>query len=173
MDKRLQAAVEKAGFVAAFGMFMVEGGATGTPVVFVPGEDGTGTFRDFGFYEDGDSAFEDARKLMDNNPDNVLYQVMSFDGYANLHSGRTDALTIDLRVYRAQPRSSEVEFSMTVICPYRNASDPKGFAIYSPKLSECSASEAMHESIFKHFYLGIAAYKAEKFDWFRYLDESI
>lgn len=173
MDNWLQAAIEKAGFVAALGMFMVEGGATGTPMVFVPGEDGTGTFRDFGFYEDGDAAFKDARKLMDDNPDAVLYQVLSFDGYANLHSGRTDALTIELRVYCAKPRSGEVEFGMTVVCPYRNANDPKGFAIYSPKLSECSGSEAMHESIFKHFYLGVTSYKAEKFDWFKYLDESI
>lgn len=172
-DDTLQAAIRSAGFVAAWCMFMVEGGADGAPTVFVPGADGAGTFRDFSFYSDADSAFKAAYGLMDGNPDKAPYQVLSFDGFANLHTGRTDALTMDLRVYGGKPPSRQVEFHMTVICPYRNANDPKGFAIYSPKLSECSAADAMHGAIFKHFYLGIASYKSTTFDWFKYLDERV
>lgn len=173
MESTLQAAIQKAGFVAAWGMFMVAGGANGAPTVFVPGEDGTGAFRDFSFYGDAQSALKAVHDLMDKNPDNAPYQVLSFDGYANLHTGRTDALTIDLRVYCAKPLSSQLEFSMNIVCPYRNANDPKGFAIYSPKLFECSGSEAMHKAIFKHFYLGVASFKSQEFDWFKYLDESV
>ena len=98
---------------------------------------------------------------------------MSFDGYANLHTGRTDALTIELRIYANTPPTAQQAFTIVVACPYRNAGDPKGFAIYSPKLLECSATAAVHSAIFKHFYLGIKEFKVSEFDWFKYLDERI
>ena len=159
--------------MAAWCMFAVEGGATGAPTVFVPGEDNGGTFTDFGFYSNAESASAAAQSKMETNPDRVPFQVMSFDGYANLHTGRTDALTIELRIYASERSSMQQGFTMTVTCPYRNASDPKGFAIYSPKLLECSATAEMHSAIFQHFYLGIAEFKAQDFDWFKYLDERI
>lgn len=173
-DNQKALAISKAGFMAAWSMFLVEGGATGAPRVFVPGEGDTETLRDFSFYDTIESATAAANSLMETNPQNAPFQVMSFDGYANLHTGRTDALTIELRIY-AGKRSSmqEVDFKMMVACPYRNANDPKGFAIYSPKLLECSAEAAMHSAIFKHFYLGIEAFKVKEFDWFKYLDERI
>jgi hypothetical protein len=175
MDKVLKSAIERAGFTAAWAMFMVEGGANGAPTVFVPkeGEGEAGMFMDFSFYGDGEAAFQAAHGQMQGNPNAAPYQVMSFDGYANLHTGRTDALTIDLCVYAANPVSSDIRFKLTVICPYRNAGDPKGFAIFSPKVTECSAPTAMHDAISKHFYQGVASYKSQTFDWFEYLDEGI
>lgn len=173
LDELSALAIQKAGYMAASCTFMVEGGATGAPTVYVPGEDNAGVFRDFSFYDSAESALTAANSLMENNPDHVSFQVMSFDGYANLHTGRTDALTIDLRIYAGERPSKQVGFSMSVACPYRNASDPKGFAIFSPKLLECSAGAAMHSAIFKHFYLGIEAFKVKEFDWFKYLDERI
>ena len=173
LDELRALAIRKAGFMAAWCMFAVEGGATGAPTVFVPGEDNGGTFTDFGFYSNAESASAAAQSKMETNPDRVPFQVMSFDGYANLHTGRTDALTIELRIYASERSSMQQGFTMTVTCPYRNASDPKGFAIYSPKLLECSATAEMHSAIFQHFYLGIAEFKAQDFDWFKYLDERI
>lgn len=171
LDDQWALAIRQAGFVAAWGMFAVEGGSTGAPTVFVPGEGEKGTFRDFKFYGSAESALAEANSLMETNPDNVPFQVMSFDGYANLHTGRTDALTIELRIYAGRQSSKQDAFTMRVACPYRNANDPKGFAIFSPKLLECSAATAMHSAIFKHFYLGIGKFKVKDFDWFKYLDE--
>jgi hypothetical protein len=166
-------AIRKAGFMAAWCMFSVEGGATGAPTVLVPGEGNAATFRDFSFYGTAESASAAAQSILETNPDRAPFQVMSFDGYANLHTGRTDALTIEMRIYASEGSSMQEGFTMTVVCPYRNASDPKGFAIYSPKLLECSATSAMHSAIFKLFYLGIAEFKVQEFDWFKYLDERI
>jgi hypothetical protein len=167
-------AIREAGLMAAWSMFAVEGGATGAPTVFVQGEGNKGTIRDFSFYDTVESATAAANSLMENNPENAPFQVMSSDGYANLHTGRTDALTIELRIYAGEQFSSPAEsFTMTVACPYRNANDPKGFAIFSPKLLDCSVPTAMHSAIFKQFYLGIEEFKVKEFDWFKYLDERI
>ena len=173
LDTQTALALQKAGFVAAKCMFMVEGGSMGAPTVFVPGQDNAGTFTDFSFFDSTESATAAAQSLMDHNPNHVPFQVMSFDGYANLHTGRTDALTIELRIYANTPPSAQQAFTIVVACPYRNAGDLKGFAIYSPKLLECSATAAVHSAIFKHFYLGIREFKAAEFDWFKYLDERI
>jgi hypothetical protein len=145
----------------------------GAPTVLVPGKDGTTEFRDFSFYDDGAAAAKAAAAIMDQNPDKAPYQVLSFDGYANLPTGRTDAMTVELRVYRADRGRSDAEFRMTVACPYRHARDAQGFAIYSPKLIECSGIELEHRTLFKHFYRGVASFKAGTFDWFKLLDESV
>lgn len=173
LDPQMALAVRKAGFVAAWCMFMVEGGSVGAPTLYVPGPGETGTFRDFSFYDSADSAIAAAHGIMQSNPDRVPFQVMSFDGYANLHTGRTDALTIELRIYASSASPSQVAFSIVVACPYRNANDPKGFAIHSPKLLECTAAADLHSAIFKYFYLGIKEFKAKEFDWFKYLDERV
>ena len=173
MDDVLKTAIGCAGFMAAWAMFMVEGGANGAPTVFVPAAGEGGTFKDFSFYDDAKSAFQAAYGLMKGNPDGAPFQVMSFDGYANLHTGRTDALTIELSVYAPKPSSDQTRFELTVICPYRNAGDPKGFAIYSPKVTESSAPDGMHDAISRLFYQGVASYKSNTFDWFGHLDESI
>ncbi len=173
LDDQQALAIHQAGFVAAWCMFVVAGGTNGAPTVFIPGEGKKGTFRDFSFYDSVESATAAANSLMETNPDNAPFQVMSFDGYANLHTGRTDALTIELRIYAGGRSSGQDAFSMHVACPYRNANDPKGFAIFSPKLLECSAATAMHSAIFKHFYLGIEGFKTNDFHWFKYLDERI
>ncbi|MES2947766.1 MAG: hypothetical protein V4858_04410 [Pseudomonadota bacterium] len=174
LDAPTALAIRKAGRTAAWSMFMVEGGSSGALTVFVQGEGDAGTFRDFSMYGSQDSAFEAAHSRMETNPDQAPFQVMSFDGYANLHTGRTDALTIELRTYTGERSSNQAEsFTMSVACPYRNANDPKGFAIYSPKLLDCSAEAAMRSAIFKHFYLGIQEFKVKEFDWFHYLDERI
>ena len=173
IDAQWALAIRKAGFVAAWCMFAVEGGTPGRPTVFVPGEGGKGTFIDFGFYETAESALKGASDQMDVNPDKQPFQVMSFDGYANLHTGRTDALTIELRIYAGGQFVKHGGFTMKVACPYRHANDPKGFAIYSPKLLECSGDAAMNGAIFKLFYLGVEEFKAADFGWKKYLDESV
>lgn len=175
LDAQTAQAANRAGFVAAWCMFMVAGGSTGKPTVFTPGQgDQGGLFTDFGFYDTLEAGIAAASTKMSQNPQQAPFQVMSSDGYANLHTGRTDALTIELRIYGAPPTAArEVVFKMMVSCPYRNAEDPKGFAIFSPKLVDCSGSALMHSAIFKHFYLGIQEFTVNDFHWSKYLDERI
>jgi hypothetical protein len=128
---------------------------------------------DFAFYNTSESALEEAHRRIETNPGGVPFQVMSFDGYANLHTGRTDGLTIELRIYASGQYARQEALTMKIVCPYRNGTDAQGFAIYSPKLLECSAPAAMHAAIFKDFYLGLQKFKVNDFEWSRYLDERI
>ena len=173
MDAQWALAIRKAGFMAAWCMFAVEGGAPGKPTVLVPGEGDSATFIDFGFFGTAEAALQGAADRMEVNPEKVPFQIMSSDGYANLHTGRTDALTIELRIYAGGQFAKHGGFTMKVACPYRHADDAKGFAIYSPKLLECSVDAAMNNIIFKHFYLGIEEFKAADFGWKKYLDERV
>lgn len=172
LDEPLNSAVYQAGIAAAWSMFLAEGGSDGTPRILVPGADGKSKVVDFGFYDGANAACQAADSRMESNPDHAAYQVLSVDGFASLPTERTDALTIELRVYEKIP-ADQVAFHMSIICPYRNANHPKGFAIYSPRLVESSAGKEMHNALFKRFYEGIVSFTVQNFDWMKYLDESI
>lgn len=168
-----EAAAAQAGFLAAWGMFMAQDGKAVAPMVLVPRPDGTTQMVDFSFYGDGEAALKAADERLEGNTEKAAYQAMLFDGYANLASGRTDALTIDLRCYGGGLFSGRKALTLKIACPYRNAADPRGFAIYSPKLLECSAPKAQQPALLRRFYQGIYRFKSDTFAWDRYLDESI
>jgi hypothetical protein len=95
--------------------------------------------------------------------------VFIFDGYANLPTGRTDALNLQLRCYGNTP------FKAALALPYRNAKHARGFAIHNPKLIECSAPRETANLFAQAFYAGIDSYKSNRFgfSWNRYLDQSV
>ncbi len=173
LDPQIAAAVHRAGFMAAWGMHTAVTGSPSAPTLFVPGEGDTGTFSDFSFYSSQEEAFAVMDGQMHDNPQGVPFQIKSYDGYANLHTGRTDAITLELQIYPGKWAAAKQGLAMSITCPYRHASHPRGFAIYSPKLLECAAPLAWHDSIFQNFYLGVQHFKAEDFDWFKYLDEAV
>ncbi|WP_374669824.1 hypothetical protein [Ramlibacter sp.] len=168
-------AVGAAGHCAAHSLFMVEGGQTLAPLVLAPRGDKR-LFTAFGLNAD-EAAYEQSARKLAYNPDGCPWQVRSTDGYANLPTGRTDAITIELRCYGGGLLSRRKPLSLVIACPYRNASSSEGFAIHSPKLLECSAPAAMQASLFEHFYRGIDGFRldpaATTFTWNRYLDESV
>ena len=168
-----EAAADQAGFLAAWGMFMAVDGSAVAPTVLVPQADGSTQMVDFRGYGDSESAHKAAIDRLEANPQKTAYQAMLFDGYANLASGRTDALTIDLRCYGGGLFSGRKALTLKIACPYRNARDARGFAIHSPKLLECSAPKAQQPALLRRFYQGIYRFKSDTFDWNRYLDESI
>lgn len=168
-----EAAAGQAGFLAAWGMFMARDGAAVAPTVLVPLRDGTTQMVDFSFYGDGAAANQAAQDRLEKNPDKSAYQALVFDGFANLASGRTDALTVDLRCYGRGLFSGRKALALKLACPYRNAKDAQGFAIFSPKVLECSAPKAQLAGLLRHFYQGVDRFKADGFSWDRHLDESI
>lgn len=168
-----ETAAEQAGFLAAWGMFMASDGAAVAPTVLVPLRDGTTQMVDFSFYGDGAAAHQAAQDRLEKNPDKSAYQALVFDGFANLPSGRTDALTVDLRCYGGGLFSGRKALALKVACPYRNAKDAQGFAIFSPKVLECSAPKAQQAGLLRRFYQGVDRFKADGFAWDRHLDESI
>lgn len=168
-------AVEQAGRFAAQSLFMVEGGSTLVPQMLEPKGQGFQIVV-LGLQAD-DAAYEaSARKLAD-NPGKLPWQLRATDGIANLPTGRTDAITIELRCYPGGFLSRRRPLSLTVVCPYRPASSPRGFAIHTPKLFECDAPASALPGVLTTFYQGVDSFHIDtpgnRFSWDRYLDESI
>ncbi|TWO72644.1 hypothetical protein FN976_03685 [Caenimonas sedimenti] len=169
----LEKGVNQAGFLAAHGMFMMEGGASLAPTVLVPGADGTATFVDFSFHGDQESILAAADERMQANPDNAIFQVLAYDGYANLPTGRTDALLLALHLYGGGTLSGRESLVLRFACPYRPASHPEGMRIYSPKLMQYPVPKEALPALLRSFYLGVLRYKSNTFSWMKLLDESI
>ncbi len=163
-------AVLAVGFVAAWSLYMVEGGKPLTPMVYLPQAGAAGTFVQFGADGASSDTLRAAQDSLHTNAQNAPYQVLAYDGFANLSTGRTDAITLELRVY-GEPSDA---LTLKIICPYRHAQGGEGFAIYSPKLLECSADPALRAAIFQQFYLGVLKFNGPgAFSWDRYLDERV
>lgn len=75
---------------------------------------------------------------------------LSYDMYANLPTGRTDGITIEIRVY------SEPKLTLQLILPYRHADHPLGFALYPLVHKQDNHSLSVNEldSLIQAFYQG-------------------
>lgn len=124
------AAARSLGVLASYSMFMVSEGAELVPTVLRPDADGVR------------STFV---TLVDDSPDGVLargraalmpeeggprHAAFACEAAVTLRAGRTDAIVIELRCHGDKP------LAVTVVFPFRAATDPQGFAIFAPQLIE-------------------------------------
>jgi hypothetical protein len=147
-------------------MHLVEGGSDLAPIVLVPVPGGKTTF----LQNVGDDALARADKRIQSNPDKADHQVMVSDGYANLATGRTDALTLDIRCYAGGFFARRKPLEMRIALPYRNANQQEGFAIFTPRLLGSSADADANGPLFRLFYEGVDSYRSSSFSWAQYLD---
>jgi hypothetical protein len=166
LDPAWRAAIQQAGFLAAHGMFMVEEGSMMQPTVLQQ-SGGKGTFLTLAGDQVDDAAIDRGIDLLERNPSQLPFQNFIYDGYANLPSGRIDALTIHLRCYGKNPLRA------VITLPYRHAQNPKGFAVHLPKLIESSAQGDFASVCCDAFYAGVDSYKSSTFSWNARLDDTI
>ncbi|APV48615.1 hypothetical protein BWI17_02295 [Betaproteobacteria bacterium GR16-43] len=154
-----QLPIRQAGFMAAHGAFMVAEGGLLSPVLLQP-QPGTEkhVLVDFMMYGDGNAANERGQSVLEENPDNLPYQVFLYEGWANLPEGRLDAIVVDLRAYK------KPKFTMTVVVPFSPAKSEKGFKVHSPRLSDCSAAGSLAPEIAIAFFEGIDSNNALKWN---------
>lgn len=156
-----------AGFYAAHGIYCVAEGETMAPLL---GSVKTGTTRDVGRLEiqDLEEAVKAGLKWLEDNPDGVRQAVLVYDGYITLPGGRMDALIVEAREYGEQPAG----FSMAI--PYRNASDPKGFAVHRPKFVDLDNNDQDHVmALSTAFFKGVNQHPRAATVWNRHLDDSL
>ena len=89
--------------------------------------------------------------------------VLLYDGFVTLGAWRTDAIMVEMR-------SSSERLVMAV--PYRNASDPKGFAVFKPKFVECSDKAANWATLGEAFFRGVDAHEKGSAVWSKSIDQS-
>jgi hypothetical protein len=85
--------------------------------------------------EDIDAALQRAGRILDTNPDGAAWQVLSYDGMADLKSGRIDALMVILYTYGPSPLKLKLAF------PYRRGPDGRLSVIFDPTLRETNVSQ--------------------------------
>jgi hypothetical protein len=77
-----------------------------------------------------------AGRLMEENQEGAAWQVLSYDGFADLERGRFDAVMVILHTYGKAPLRLKVGF------PYRPARDGRTFAILDPVLLGANVDNA-------------------------------
>ncbi len=78
------------------------------------------------------AAVERGGRTLEANPENEAWQVLAYDGIAELPQGRLDAVMVVLVTYGETPLRLKIAF------PYRPATAGRGFAILEPTLRDCS-----------------------------------
>jgi len=82
--------------------------------------------------EDIDEALKRGARSLDENPEGAVWQVLSYDGFADLQRGRFDAVMVMLQTYGKSPLYVKLAF------PYRPAKAGQAFAILDPTLREAN-----------------------------------
>ena len=154
-----------AGMSAAFAVFQVAEGATMIPTLaheLAPGQ----RRMDVLMRDSFDEAIAVGQQRIARNTEGALRTTFAVDGYINLPGVRTDALLFEARSYVAHG----FEFAFKI--PYRNASAPGGFAIYSPRLVGCTCDAAHIPLLQANFFAGFDKFNPQGL-WKKYFDPSV
>jgi hypothetical protein len=82
--------------------------------------------------EDVNEALKRGARSLEENPDRATWQVLAYDGFADLERGRFDAVMVILHTYGKSPLKLKLAF------PYRPAKGGRPFAILDPTLREAN-----------------------------------
>jgi hypothetical protein len=154
-----------AGFFAAHAVWCVSTGEVLCPMLGACSLAGDRTLTRFES-ERYEQAVSDGRAILEANPELAQSQVLVFDGFIKLPTGRTDALVVEARCYTPTPRS------FTIAVPYRPASSPFGFAVHRPKVLTWNAPDGP-ELVLQSFQEGIDSHEEAAPVWSSHLDQSI
>lgn len=167
-DSKWDEPFREAGFLAAFAASGLASNSQLSPQLLQGARpDRKKLIIDFTFYENWEKANHAASDYMEGNAEKVPFQVYIFDGYANLPLERLDAMYIDIRHY-VSPK-----MSCLLIVPYRQASSPEGFKIYSPKLCNATIPEEQAANAANAFFTGAKNFVGLNWDnesWNKYFD---
>jgi hypothetical protein len=160
----MKKAVELAGEFAAHAIWCVSEGGPLTPILALETPGGGKKMLRFAAENLEDGA-EYGRAELESNREGAVHAVLLVDGYLTLDGPKTDAILIDIKVYR------EPAVSLSMAVPYRHPESPDGFAVYRPKfLSELRAGD--HEALGEAFFRGVDSHEEGARVWNEHIDKS-
>lgn len=124
-----------------------------------------------------DNPQEAGQRLLDDNPEKKPFAVMALDGYANLPTGRLDALIVDLRFYGTTALDNACPLKLVINIPYRPASDANRLGVFSPFVLDTTVNGSDLDDLLDAFYLGLSSQSfpatpfGPAFTWEAYLVE--
>jgi TPR repeat protein len=158
------AAVRLLGFLASYSMFMVSEGADLVPTVLRPDADGErSTFLTI-VDDTAEGALKRGRAALVEEEGGPSYAAFACEASVTLPGGRTDAVVIELRCHGDRP------LDVTVVFPFRAASDPRGFAIFGPQLIEGTVPVEAEGLFNRALEAGIQGFNWPEGSWTRYRD---
>jgi hypothetical protein len=155
-------ALSVAGISSATAMYKIDGGSSleTTLTVFEPEE------KTMQFVVMMDKSSDTAVEDMKRNPRDLPFKVLAYDSYANLPTGRMDAITIHTQCY------GEFAATWIIVIPYRHASHAEGYAFYPPLIVSSSVGAEHNPMLMHAFYSGVDGMKLPDDPWNHYLQES-
>jgi hypothetical protein len=167
MDDFMRRSLELAGFIAAHGIWCVSDGETLIPILARETPDGSRQMLRLAADQLEDGVAQGKEKLSANSEGHSR-AVLVFDGFVTLDSGKTDALFVEIRSYDVPSTALGMDV------PYRNAADPRGFAVYRPKFISFTGSvEPDYAKCADWFFAGVDSHTQAAKIWNAAIDQSI
>ncbi|WP_198084764.1 SEL1-like repeat protein [Variovorax sp. E3] len=164
------AAVRSLGFLASYAMFMVSEGADLVPTVLRPDPDGAGSTFTAIVDDTADGALRRGRAALREDEGGggggggPRHAAFACEASVTLPGGRTDAIVIELCSHGDKP------LAVTVVFPFRAATDPRGFAIFAPQLIEGTVPAEAEGLFNRALEAGIQGFNWPSGSWARYRD---
>jgi hypothetical protein len=133
---------------------------------------------DYSFFDSAQSGNETADNMMANNPERRPFLVHTLDSYANLATGRKDALTVRIKIFpTTRNPQGNAAFETYIMLPYCKPSPVQPYKTFSPIVQLCELTPGLKtEEALKAFMSGLVSYTvqdqfdAEPFRWTKFLD---
>lgn len=144
----MEKTAELTGLFAAQAILSVSQGEHLVPLLGVERPDGTRILRQLaaGKLEE---LIAVGQRWLSMNPEGVTRGVLIYDGYITLEGEKTDALILEAHTYGEGASS----FGMAI--PYRNANDPEGFTVYTPKFIAFEEIGEKFQDLVEAFFRGV------------------
>jgi hypothetical protein len=159
----IEQAFELAGFFAAHGIWCVSDSEVLIPFLGSLTADRTRRVDRFVANELSDAVAR-GRAAFDASSDPIA--ILVYDTLITLPDGKTDAVTLDISMHGP----TRVSASMAI--PYRNASDPLGFAVFRPKFLTLPQPQPQLESLAEAFFRGVEQHEQGAKIWNEKIDQS-
>ena len=166
-DPSLVKTVELAGFFAAQGICSVSDQAG--PLIPMLATEKPGGERQMTrmVAEQPEDAIEQGKESLKANAEGASHAVLVWDGHLKLFEGETDALLLSMKMYGPATQS------LTMIVPYRSATEPGGFAIRRPQfVSFAGPATPAYSELAAAFYRGVGGHERGAEIWNRHMDAS-
>jgi hypothetical protein len=167
-DLVLKAFFSAGDFAATCLFFDSAQGKDTAPRLLEPGLSSTGDSRiiDFSFFDSANAANAangSADNMMEHNPERRPFLVHTLDSYANLATGRKDALTVRIKIFptsRNPQGSSAIE--TYIMLPYSKPSEVQAYKTFSPIMQFCELTAGLKtEEALKAFMSGLVSYTVQ------------
>ncbi len=122
---------------------------------------------DFSLFESAQAAFSQVEDTLQHNPEKRPFLVFAFDSYANLITGRKDALTVQIRLFPHSVAAQNAKaLELIFMMPYRKPNTQQAYVVFAPILQKCDLPAGLKtEEAINAFMSGLLSFKSPEFSW--------